>query len=71
MRVVSGGRGFLVITGSKPDSVRALYGSGAWLVVPALEGGCGFRNFSRRLVRDSSTLIENSAARQQSGSETF
>lgn len=47
LRIISGGRQFLVVTGGGPGYVRALYRSGAWLVLPTSTGGCGF---SRLLV---------------------
>ena len=40
--------GFLVVRGESPGFVRALYASGAWLVLPATSGGC--RGGYRRLA---------------------
>lgn len=40
MRIVDGGRGFLVVNGDKAGFVQALYRGGAWLVLPAPDGGC-------------------------------
>lgn len=48
MRVVSAGGTFLVVAGAKPGGVRAFYRSGALLVVPALNGGCGVKGLFRK-----------------------
>jgi hypothetical protein len=40
--ILGGGTGFTIMHGSKPGFVKALYAGGAWLVLPASAGGCGW-----------------------------
>ena len=39
-RLVGAGAGFMVVQGDGTGFVRRLYAGGAWLVLPALTGGC-------------------------------
>ena len=39
-RLLAGGAHSLIVTAPDARSVRALYASGAWLVLPAVRGGC-------------------------------
>lgn len=39
-RIVDAPPGYLVVRGTEPGFVRALYANGAWLVLPARAGGC-------------------------------
>jgi hypothetical protein len=38
--IVGGGTGYVIAQGQYAGFVRALYAGGAWLVLPALTGGC-------------------------------
>lgn len=46
--LVGGGNGYVIAFGRHDGFVRELYASGAWLVLPALRGGCGTRVAGRR-----------------------
>lgn len=39
-RIVDSGAGFAILQGRQGGFVRKLYAAGAWLVLPALSGGC-------------------------------
>lgn len=41
--LLASGRGFLAMRTANPDTVRALYRNGAWLVWPVITAGCGRR----------------------------
>jgi len=57
MRIVSGGRGFLVVADGGAGYVRSLYRSGAWLVLPTARDGCGLTDvLSKRQRLDSVPL---------------
>jgi hypothetical protein len=45
--ILGGGNGFTIMHGRKPGFVRQLYAGGAWLVLPASAGGCGWSNAVR------------------------
>ena len=49
--------GVLHLRGTQPGFVRELYASGAWLVLPATNGGCRgrWRQIDRPLMRNKST----------------
>ena len=38
--LLSAGAGFVIVRGSRPGTVRALYAAGAWFVWPVIRGGC-------------------------------
>jgi hypothetical protein len=40
--ILGGGNGFTIMHGRKPGFVKELYAGGAWLVLPASAGGCGW-----------------------------
>jgi hypothetical protein len=42
-RIVDAGAGFVVARGERRGFVQQLYAAGAWLVLPAMSGGCGSR----------------------------
>jgi hypothetical protein len=42
-RLVDAGTGFVVVNGDSKGFVRQLYAAGAWLVLPAISGGCRSR----------------------------
>ncbi len=41
--LLTSGRGFLAMRTGSTDTVKTLYGNGAWLVWPVLTAGCGRR----------------------------
>lgn len=41
--LLASGRGFLAMRTGSTDTVKMLYGNGAWLVWPVLTAGCGRR----------------------------
>ena len=45
--ILGGGTGFTIMHGRKPGFVRQLYAGGAWLVLPASAGGCGWMTATR------------------------
>ena len=47
VKVLTAGTGFVTVVGQQPGFVRALYGGGAWLVLPGLGRGCGGPAFAR------------------------
>jgi hypothetical protein len=46
--LVGGGNGYVIALGQHDGFVRELYAAGAWLVLPALRGGCGTRTAGPR-----------------------